>query len=174
MSDFSLGVTLAALEAIGAWEGITDETTTDEVCHCFLKPRTAGAAYTCAPRAEQQVWGTRYDQVYTHKETGETTESPPPGTCAYAELLLRSADTKHLVGKPTVFSLHAWKFKFRSACSGVCENVIFCRQGLSHQPHLLRDCPAIKDYIKKCGRHLSRPIAAMLHTGAGGLGCEKL
>jgi len=44
MADFALGVTLAALEAIGLWDDITDDTSTDEVCHCFLKLRTAGAA----------------------------------------------------------------------------------------------------------------------------------
>ena len=60
MGDFTLGVTLAALEAIGAWDGITDDTSTDEVCHCFLKLRTAGTAYTCAPRAELETWWTRY------------------------------------------------------------------------------------------------------------------
>jgi len=46
MVDFSLGVTLPALEAIGACDGITDDTSTDEVCHCSLKLRTARTAYT--------------------------------------------------------------------------------------------------------------------------------
>ena len=42
-------------------------------------------------------------------------DTPPAGTRSYCELLLDSAATAHLVGKPTLFFSHAWLYKFASA-----------------------------------------------------------
>ena len=94
---------------------ITEQMTTADVCHTLIKRLTTPAGWDCIAELDNAAKGW-YSHAYTNAATGETCDTPPPGTLSLCDLLARqetaSPSTADLVGPATVFVSHAWLYRF--------------------------------------------------------------
>ena len=121
------GIAVEALEQILAQhEAHIDpaHTTTSDVCHTIVKPATVPAGWLDEPELvdpARRWYRHRYRRTVSgaHDSAAAGGDMPPAGTRSYCELLLDSAATAHLVGKPTLFFSHAWLYKFANVVAAL-------------------------------------------------------
>ena len=86
--------------------------TTANVCHTRVKALTTPASWEHRPTLTTEVGRQRYTHEYVEAATGRAQPGAPDGTASLCELLAADPATAVLVGRPTVFHSHAWKYAF--------------------------------------------------------------
>jgi tetratricopeptide (TPR) repeat protein len=86
--------------------------TTANVCHTRVKALTTPASWEHRPTLTTEGGRQRYTHEYIEAATGRAQPGAPDGTASLCELLAADPATAALVGRPTVFLSHAWKYAF--------------------------------------------------------------
>eukprot|EP01043_Picozoa_sp_COSAG02_P014858 COSAG02_NODE_620_length_19443_cov_91.259564_2_plen_1130_part_00 len=113
------GLALAGIKhCLARSDGITDDTTTNDLCHTSIKPATVPPGWVDEPELIQFDDGgkdisaeRRYKHVYRRSTSMLNQTEWPSGTRSMCDVLLTDEDTKCFVGKPTHFLSHAWMYK---------------------------------------------------------------
>jgi hypothetical protein len=113
------GISIDGLRhALVRWPEITDQTTTSDLCHAFIKPDTVPCDWTDKVELidSEKRW---YKHLYVHCGTGKSQSNAPSGTVSFCEHLLMDPALSKFVGKPTHFLSHAWLYKFKNVLSAL-------------------------------------------------------
>jgi tetratricopeptide (TPR) repeat protein len=115
------------LRAIELFEGqLAEGATTSDLCQQHIKPYTMPPGWTDEPElirfdedgADVSMNGW-YKHTYVREADGERTPQPPPGTRSLCRLFAADPATAHLVGRPTHFLSHAWKYETRNLAAAL-------------------------------------------------------
>eukprot|EP01045_Picozoa_sp_COSAG04_P022049 COSAG04_NODE_2438_length_4122_cov_20.274422_2_plen_607_part_01 len=115
------------LRAIELFEDqLAEGATTSDLCQQHIKPRTMPPGWRDEPElirfdedgkdVSMNGW---YKHTYVREAGGERTPRPPPGTRSMCRLFAADPATAHLVGKPTHFLSHAWKYEIRNLAAAL-------------------------------------------------------